>query len=147
MMIRTLSEKGLTLLKKLEGFSSSTYQDSGGVWTLGYGHTKGVSEGDICTSLRAEQWLQEDLQWAIETVNTKVHVILTQPQFDALVIFTYNVGLAGFSGSSVLASLNSGAGMEVVIPNFFHFISAGKKVMSGLINRRAAEAVLFSSKE
>ncbi len=137
----TFSSTGLLLLQKLEGLRLDAYPDSKGVPTIGFGHTHGVKLGDFCTFQQASEWLKEDLVWAQTAVNSHVVVPLNQNQFDALVIFTYNIGAAGFAGSELLSELNTRTPIAQLVPLFFHYITSGGKVV--LISRRANEAQLF----
>ena len=74
--MRVTSEEGIALIKKFEGCELTAYQCSADVWTLGYGHTAGVSEGDTCTAAEAETMLTEDLQKFEGYVNDLVEVDL-----------------------------------------------------------------------
>ena len=85
-----LSNKGHDLLKYFEGCELEAYQDSVGVWTIGYGHTKGVHEGMVITQEQAEQMLLDELKEYEGYVEDMVEVELTQEQFDALVVWVYN---------------------------------------------------------
>lgn len=138
-----LSQGGLDLIKGFEGLRLDAYQDSGGVWTIGYGHTSGVRPGQRITQAQADQFLREDSGWAQQAVRDMVKVPLTQKQFDALTSFTYNMGTGGFGNSSLLAKLNRGdyAGAQNEFRLYVHD-SAGNR-LEGLVRRRAAEAQLF----
>ena len=57
-----ISKEGIALIKKFEGIELQAYQDSVGVWTIGYGHTKGVKEGDNISLKQAEAMLEEELE-------------------------------------------------------------------------------------
>jgi lysozyme len=87
-----MSDTGYRLTQASEGFRNSAYQDTGGVWTIGYGHTKGVYQNMTCTQPQAQQWLVEDVQEAEGYVKQYVTRTLQQGEFDALVDFTYNEG-------------------------------------------------------
>src|ERR1035437_3806931 len=80
------------LTEPFEGCKLTAYQDSKGVWTIGYGHTSGVTPGDTCSQEKAESWLLSDVAWAEAAVNRYVTVSLTQGEFDALTDFTFNLG-------------------------------------------------------
>jgi lysozyme len=138
------SKKGLALTESFEGLRLTAYQDQVGVWTIGYGHTKGVTRGMTCTQEQAEQWLLEDVQDAVDAVNELVHVVLSQDQFDALVDFVFNLGAGSFAGSTLLHKLNAedyeGAAVE-----FDKWDHAGGQVVAGLLRRRQAETDLFES--
>lgn len=92
----------------------------------------------------ADAWFTEDTQAAVNAVNQKVSVPLSQNQFDALVDFTYNEGVGNFSGSTLLRKLNQGdyAGAEA---EFQKWVYSGGQRNSNLVNRRYADAQLFNS--
>jgi len=143
MILMNLGYKGTKLLKYFEGCKLTAYQDSVGVWTIGYGHTKGVYDGMTITQEEAEQMLLTELEEYEGYVEKYVTVPLTQNQFDALVVWVYNLGPTNFRNSTLLKELNSGnytaAGKEITRWN-----KAGGKVLAGLVKRREAEAKLFN---
>jgi len=141
-MMRVTSEEGIALIKKFEGCELDAYQCSANVWTIGYGHTRGISEGDTCTQAQAEEMLIDDLQEFEGYVNELVDVELTQSQFDALVAWTYNLGPTNLKSSTLLKRLNEGD-MADVPHQIRRWNKAGGKVLDGLIRRREAEALLF----
>lgn len=135
------SEKGIQLITQFEGCKLISYQDSGGVWTIGYGHTGGVTPGMVITQQQAVLYLKYDLKNAEKYVRNYDNVYhFTQNQFDALVSFCYNAG-----AGNLRKLLNTGnKPLEVVrqdLPN--SCIKAKGKVLNGLIRRRKAEAELF----
>ena len=138
--------EGLALIKKFEGCELKAYQCSAGVWTIGYGHTKDVEEGDTISKDQAEEMLVEELHEYENYVNEYVNVALSQNQFDALVSWVYNLGPANLSASTMLKVLNSGE-YEDVPAQMKRWNKAGGKVLEGLIRRREAEACLFVGKE
>ena len=143
MILMKLGEKGTEILKYFEGCKLTAYQDSVGVWTIGYGHTKGVYDGMTITQDQAEQMLLSELEEYEGYIKDMVTVPLTQNQFDALVVWVYNLGPTNFRNSTLLKELNAGnynaAGQEITRWN-----KAGGKVLAGLVKRREAEAQLFS---
>ena len=143
MVLMNLGYNGTKLLKFFEGCRLTAYQDSVGVWTIGYGHTKGVHAGMSITQEEAEQMLLTELEEYEGYVEKYVTVPLTQNQFDALVVWVYNLGPTNFRKSTLLKELNSGnytaAGNEITKWN-----KAGGKVLAGLVKRREAEALLFN---
>ena len=143
LILMNLGYEGTKLLKFFEGCKLTAYQDSVGVWTIGYGHTKGVYEGMTITQEEAEQMLLTELEEYEGYVEKYVTVPLTQNQFDALVVWVYNLGPTNFRNSTLLKELNSGnytaAGKEITRWN-----KAGGKVLAGLVKRREAEAKLFN---
>ena len=143
LVLMNLGYNGTKILKFFEGCRLTAYQDSVGVWTIGYGHTKGVYDGMTITQEEAEQMLLTELEEYEGYVEKYVTVPLTQNQFDALVVWVYNLGPTNFRNSTLLKELNSGnytaAGKEITRWN-----KAGGKVLAGLVKRREAEAQLFS---
>ena len=89
-MNKRTSAEGVALIKKFEGCELEAYQCSANVWTIGYGHTRGVEEGDTCSQEDAESMLVADLEEFEGYVNDIVECPLEQNQFDALVAWTYN---------------------------------------------------------
>ena len=142
-ILMKLGERGTEILKYFEGCKLTAYQDSVGVWTIGYGHTKGVYDGMTITQDQAEQMLLSELEEYEGYIENMVTVPLTQNQFDALVVWIYNLGPTNFKNSTLLKELNAGnynaAGQEITRWN-----KAGGKVLAGLVKRREAEAQLFS---
>lgn len=138
-----ISQVGINLIKSFEGCRLTSYQDVGGVWTIGYGHTSGVRSGVSITQQQADSLLVQDLQSFSDAVNSLVKVSLNQYQFDALVSFVYNVGKGAFASSTLLQKLNNGdyAGAS---NEFSLWVHVGTQVIQGLVNRRKAEQTLFN---
>lgn len=143
------SDKGIALIKQFEGCKLTAYQDSIGVWTIGYGWTKPVDGKPIRAGMTikqetAERLLKTGLVSYENDVSRLVKVDLTQGQFDALVSFTYNLGARSLSTSTLLRKLNAGdyAGAA---DEFLRWNKAGGKVLNGLTRRREAERALFLS--
>jgi len=137
------SQKGIDLIKHFEGCELNAYKCPAGVWTIGYGHIKGVQEGDVITEQQADEMLVEELNEYENYINTLVTVPLNQNQYDALVSWVYNLGSSNLNSSTLLKVLNSGdyAGVPEQI---MRWNKAGGKVLEGLTRRRQAEADLFS---
>lgn len=138
------SDKGLALTKQFEGLRLSAYQDGGGVWTIGYGHTKGVYKGQVISEAQASSFLMEDVQEAVKAVNKYVTVPINQNQFDALVDFTFNLGVNALASSTLLRMLNSG-NVSGAAAQFVRWNKDNGVVVAGLTRRREAEAQLFSA--
>ena len=143
---RKISEEGLALIKKFEGCELEAYQDSVGVWTIGYGHTKDVKEGDKINRDEANNLLTEEMPEYEGYINTLVEVPLEQCQFDALVCWVYNLGPTNLKDSTMLACLNAGKYSDIPA-QIKRWNKAGGKVLQGLIRRREAEARLFEGKD
>mgnify|MGYP003136316221 FL=1 len=118
------------------------YKCPAGVWTIGYGHIKGVSEGMTITQEQAEQMLLDELIEYENYINELVTVPLSQNQFDALVSWVYNLGPANLKSSTLLKVLNSND-FEGVPAQIVRWNKANGKVLEGLTRRREAEAELF----
>ncbi|QXF34290.1 lysozyme [Photorhabdus luminescens] len=139
-----ISEKGLSKLKAYEGLSLTAYRCPAGVWTIGYGHTRGVKPGDVVTDKQAEQFLLEDLAPVYLTIKSNVKVSLTQGQFDALCSFIFNCGTGAFVRSTLLKKLNAGD-YKGAANQFIEWNKAGGRVLPGLDARRASERTMFLS--
>ena len=137
------AQKGLELIKHFEGCELTAYKCPAGVWTVGYGHIKGVSEGMTITQEQAEQMLLDELVEYENYINELVLVDLSQNQFDALVSWVYNLGPSNLRSSTLLKVLNSGD-YNGVPAQIMRWNKAGGKVLEGLTRRREAEARLFS---
>lgn len=139
-----ISEKGISLIKRWEGFVGVAYRDPVGVWTIGYGHTKGVKPGQSMSESQALHLLREEVKEYEEPVRRLVSVDLNQNQFDALTSFTYNLGAGAFSQSTLLAILNQGR-YQAAADQFLRWVRAGGRVLPGLVSRRQDERELFLS--
>ena len=136
------SQEGIALIKKFEGCELEAYQCSANVWTIGYGHTAGVSEGDFCTQEDADRMLAEDLEEFEGYVREAVDVSLEQHNFDALVAWTYNLGPGSLQSSTMLKRLNE-ENFDEVPSEMRRWNKSGGQVLDGLVRRREAEALLF----
>lgn len=142
-----INDRGLELVKVFEGLRLEAYQDSVGIWTIGYGTTSDivpVRPGMVITEAQAEQFLRQGLVGFEEDVARLIKVPLTSDQFSALVVFTYNVGPGALSESTLRRKLNdrdyAGAAEE-----FLRWNKAGGQELAGLTRRRQAERALFLS--
>ena len=138
------SQNGIELIKEFEGRRLVAYQDSVGVWTIGYGHTKDVWEERLIIKSTADRLLAEDLAEFEKYVESYVTVELNQNQFDALVAWTFNLGPGNLKSSTLLRKLNYGD-YESVPDEMKRWNKAGGEVLEGLVRRRAAEAALFTA--
>ena len=139
------SDQGLELTKSFEGLRLNAYQDSAGVWTIGYGHTGAeVRAGLRITSEEADALLREDIASAVACVNQALRVPVNQHQFDAVVDFCFNAGSGNFLGSTLLRAVNAGD-FPAAVAQFGLWVHAAGAVVPGLVRRRAAEAKLFST--
>lgn len=131
-------------VKQWEGRELKAYRCSAGVLTIGYGHTKGVKEGDEISPAEAEQLLVEDLTAISDDLNRLVNVPVSESQYIALLSLAFNIGATALKKSTLLFHLNHGRYDEAA-EEFDKWIYAGGKVSEGLKRRRAAERKLFEN--
>ena len=136
------SQRGLSLIKSFEGLRLQAYQDSIGVWTIGYGATRGVKAGMKISKEQAERMLLNDVQRFESEIERLVTAKLNQNQWDALISFTYNLGAANLESSTLRRLLNAG-NYVAAAEQFPRWNKAGGQVLAGLTRRRAAERDLF----
>lgn len=137
-----ISNNGIDLIKSFEGLRLKAYKDSVGVSTIGYGHTKNVKMGDVISLKTAEQFLLDDIRIFEEGVLALVQVEITQNMFDALVSFSFNLGLGNLAKSTLLKKINSKLFKEAG-NEFVRWNKAGGVVLKGLTRRRLLEKELF----
>lgn len=146
-----ISDAGKDLLKELEGLKLEAYKCSAGVWTIGYGHTAGVKEGMTITEAQADKYLTDDLKTIEYTITADLkNKKFTQHQFDALVMFTFNVGLGNYKKSTLrkkfLAGDTDGASDEFLKWNKYKNPKTGEyEELAGLTNRRRKEQDWFDT--
>lgn len=142
-----MTDEGLTLIMRFEGFRETAYLCPAGVWTIGYGHTArsgppGVAQGMTMPEEEARVVLGRDVERFAADVRLALRRDISDRQFSALVSFAYNVGSGAFRSSSVLKAVNAGD-FEAVPRRLQLWVKAGGKVLPGLVRRRAAEVELF----
>lgn len=145
-----ISDKGIALIKRFEGFFSKPYKDPIGIPTIGYGFTyylpsriKVTLQDKPITEQQATEMLKEVLRGYESDVLRLVKKPLTQNQFDALVSFTYNLGATNLSKSTLLRKLNVNPNDPSIALEFVKWNKAGGKVFRGLTLRREAERDLY----
>ena len=139
------SDAGLAKTKEFEGLRLTAYQDIGGVWTIGYGHTGKVTRGMTITEEEATELLRKDVQWAVDCVNRVTKdLLLNQNQFDALVDFTFNVGCGAFGKSTLVKKLNEGD-FPGAAEQFTRWTKVQGREVAGLLRRRKADQELFNT--
>jgi lysozyme len=140
------SEQGIELIKEFEGFRSEAYKCPAGVWTIGYGDTIHVQEGDTITEEKADMLLRARIVNYEVAVEHHVTVPMNQNQYDALVSLCYNIGPGNFHKSSVVSFLNQGhkrkAGQSFLLWNKAT-VDGVLTVLPGLVKRRQREMTLF----
>lgn len=144
-----LTEEGLALIRRFEGFREQAYRCPAGVWTIGYGHTAQAGPPKVVAGMKigeaeARRILAADAERVADEVRAALTREVNDAQFSALVSFAFNVGAGAFRGSSVLAAVNDGRFRDVP-ERLALWVKAGGRVLPGLERRRAAEAALFMS--
>ena len=140
---RTISAKGIALIKRFEGCRLTAYKCSAGVWTIGYGHTSGVHSGQAITQAQADALLRQDLEKFERYVNSTAYVPITaqlnENQFAALVSFAFNCGQGN------LKRLCAGRNTVQIAAAMPQYCKAAGRKLPGLVQRRAAEVALFNT--
>lgn len=141
-----LGPKGEALIKSFETLQLRAYKPTPkDKWTIGWGHTgPEVVEGMTCTPEQAEAWFIQDTGWACRQVIATTDVVLTQNQFDALVAFTFNVGVTAEGHSTLIKYVNA-KNMVAAANEFGKWNHQDGEVVAGLTRRREAERELFVS--
>ena len=142
-----LSQKGVDFIKSHEALRLKAYQDSKGVWTIGWGHTKNVHPGDEITRAQAEQFIRDDFEWVERTLNADLVIgrdkpLVTQNEFDALCSLVFNIGSNAYLDSTVRRKIKQGDKMAAARA-FKMWVYSNHKFIQGLANRRADELRLF----
>lgn len=132
------------LIKQFEGLRLEAYLCPAGIWTIGYGHTSGVSPNSFITIQEADEYLHRDVV-AIEMQLNKLNLSLRQCQWDAIVSFVFNVGIGNFKASTLLAKIRINPDDNSIIDEFLRWVYANGKVMRGLQKRRLTEMKLYFS--
>lgn len=129
-------------LMEMEGLRLDAYVDAAGVWTIGYGHTKNVRQGDKISEYWAKELLMQDVA-EVERQVKALGVAKTQGQFDALVSFAFNLGIDNLKRSTLLKCIREGRSMREIKRQFMRWVVAGGKRLKGLERRRAWEVKRF----
>lgn len=137
-------------IKDREQFRPTAFKPTkNDVWTIAWGHTNGVKEGDTCTYGQGEIWLREDVQGAVNDVNAHCERCfpgnpnpLTQKEFDALCDLVYNIGDNAFNNSTLLRYLNAGDDKDAS-EQFLVWDKQAGGILRGLLLRRQAEKAHF----
>ena len=151
MKITKLSQKGVDLIKQFEGLSLTPYVCAGGINTIGYGNTyytngKRVTLKDPkITHKQAEELLKHSLSTYEKAVDSFCRDDISQPQFDALVSFAYNVGTGALQKSTLIRKVNANPKDVTIADEFAKWNKANGRVLVGLTRRRQAEAKLYFS--
>lgn len=138
-----ITNAGLDIIKKYEGCRLEAYKCPAGVWTIGYGHTKGVKPGMKITVAKADEYLKSDCKASENAVNKyQKKYNFNQNQFDALVSFTFNCG----AGNLKTLLDNGNRDIDTISKKIPLYNKAAGKELSGLTKRRNSEKALFDKK-
>ena len=146
-MTQQLGSEGTKLIQAFEDLRLEAYQDVGGIWTIGWGHTgKEVVKGLVISRATADLLFEADVRSAVGSVGlllAETPLEISQNAFDALVSFVFNIGHGHFVKSTMLRLLKAGD-FNGAKGQFKRWVKVGDDVSRGLINRRAAEELLFA---
>jgi lysozyme len=138
-----ISQAGIDLIKRYEGFVSKPYLCPAGVWTVGYGSTRGVTrDTPPVTKEQAEEILRRDVESAEAAVMRLCPSLKKQNRFDAIVSFTFNLGAGALQRSTLRQKINRKDHLDVP-PELMKWIYAGGRKLPGLVARRAAEGAMY----
>ncbi len=149
--MREICKDALDLICQFEGYRGTAYQDSVGIWTIGFGTTsypdgRRVRQGDSCTILEAREWLlhhMSDKAAKIAKAIDQIGVKLNDNEFGALVSLCYNIGVGCLGEERSLGHALRSKDRQAIATAFLVYTKAGGKELSGLVRRRAAERALF----
>jgi lysozyme len=151
MKITRVSEQGLKLIKKYEGFKSKPYLCPSSVPTIGFGstyyedgHKVKLSDPSI-TEEEATTLLMALLVSYEKAVDSYCVDNINQSQFDALVSFAYNCGVGNLKSSTLLKKVNANPNDLSIADEFKKWNRSGGRILNGLIKRREEEAKLYFS--
>jgi lysozyme len=137
-------QKARDLIAKFEGCKLTAYKCPAGVWTIGYGHTNGVKEGDKISVRQAGELLKIDTKAFLDCVRKEVGGICNENQLAALTSFTFNFGEDKFRKSTLLTVIKKNPqDFTAIKSEFLRWVYADKKVLKGLKNRRNIEFEMY----
>jgi GH24 family phage-related lysozyme (muramidase) len=140
-----VSQAGVDLIASFEGCILHPYQDSVGVWTIGYGHTEGVHSGTrpLVSKRAAMNLLRSDLDKKYAPPVFRLGLPLNQNQIDALVSVSYNLGPGILEPSHTLGAALRDHRWHDAADAILLYDKAGGQRLAGLTRRRQAERALF----
>lgn len=132
------SEECINAIKGFETLELKAYKCPAGVLTIGYGHTRGVKDGQVITEAQADVLLKGDILNVEKSLNS-MSITFTQGQFDALVDFCFNLGMVKFIGSTLYTKILVHAPDDEIAAQFRRWVYGGGKKLDGLVKRREWE--------
>lgn len=146
MTLMKTSQKTIDIIKNYEGCKLQAYLCPAGVWTIGYGHTKGVTKGMSISQSQADMFLKEDIK-PIETFLNGMCINFTQNQFDSLCSWCFNLGLGKFKSSTMYKYIVAKKSDIEITDQMIRWHNAAGKPLLGLKKRRCTEANMFLGKD
>jgi lysozyme len=148
--MRHMTEQGLALIKRFEGFSPTPYLCPAGWWTIGWGAIHGLDGQPVTAATlpvseeEAETLLRRDVTVAERAVLRLITVPLSDGRFDSLTSFAFNLGGGALQRSTLRRKVNREEHAEVP-DEFRKWVWGGGRKLPGLIRRREAEAGLYAT--
>lgn len=140
------TNNAIDIIKRYEGLKLKAYKCPAGIWTIGYGHTSNVKKGDSISKSQAEELLLNDIKFFEEQVEALTEcTLINQNQFDALVSFAFNLGIANLKKSTLLKKIKVNPDDITIRKEFLKWVYANGEKLNGLIARRECEANLYFS--
>lgn len=138
--MRKINEDGINLIKEFEGCKLTSYQDQGGVWTIGYGHTgPEIVEGTTITQQQADMYLRKDVD-NLSNLDYYISVSLSDNEYSALLCLAYNIGAYALRISKCLKDINDN---KDPTDNWMKWNHIHGVVNEGLTRRRKAEIGMY----
>ena len=155
-----LNNEGYQLIKQFEGLKLKPYLCSAGVPTIGYGNTvypngrKVTLKDTPITKAFAEQMFRLTADLFAKDVTSLIKSKVTQNQFNVLVCFAYNLGTdidadnipEGLGDSTLLKKVNANPNDPSIDIEFKKWVTAGGKIVKGLVTRREKESRIYFNK-
>ena len=140
-----LSDYAFERIKEFEGLRLESYKCAGGMWTIGYGHTRGVREGQKIDKETANKMLEEDVECVEKFLAKEPYAEdITQGQWDALVSFIFNLGIGNFKSSTLRKKIMRDIDEPTIPDEFRRWVYSNGKVLKGLVKRREWEAQMYA---
>jgi lysozyme len=143
-----MNENAIELIKEFEQLYLEAYLCPAGVWTIGWGHTKGVKAGMKITEREAEKLLEQDMMEVVKVLEDVV-CRLSIDQYNALVSFVFNIGVAAYRKSTLRKMVLANPENPKIADEMKKWKYATnpktkkKEVLPGLVRRREREAELY----
>lgn len=143
------SEQIKNFIKAHEGLRLATYRCPSGVYTIGYGHTgPGVTPGKTITRQQADELFDKDISSFEDSLNAHLSargLAPSQRQYDALLSFTYNTGIHNLLASTLWKKFCTDPADSTIAGEFRRWVYGGGKKLPGLVKRRHAEALIYTT--